>query len=91
MADGRTELPHCPATPGFVPGTLDPTYPSVPGVPTTAGNLSSDGTIVTNVTTPTFNGTADPGTTVALMEGTTVLGQTTAATFRAMVDHGPRR
>ena len=68
-----------PGAPGFVPGTLDPTYPSVPGAPTTAGNLSSDGTIVTNVTTPTFNGTADPGTTVALMEGTTVLGQTTAA------------
>ena len=68
-----------PGAPGFVPGTLNPTYPSVPGAPTTAGNLSSDGTIVTNVTTPTFTGTANPGTTVALMEGTTVLGQTTAA------------
>ena len=77
MADGRHEL--CIARgAGFVPGTLTHISLGSPG-----SNDCGQPVIGRHDRhqrhDPTFNGTADPGTTVALMEGTTVLGQTTAA------------
>jgi len=47
-----------------------------PGVPVISGNLPSGSR--TNVTTPTLTGRADPGASVTLSVGATVLGVTTA-------------
>ena len=67
-------------TNGFQPaGTLDTTAPSVTlssTIVTDTGVSSTDR--ITSDTTPTFTGTAEPGATVALISGSTVLGQTTA-------------
>ncbi|WP_449235455.1 Ig-like domain-containing protein [Azospirillum doebereinerae] len=71
---------------GVSPGlaiTIDTTVPAAPGAPAmTAGSdtgaSSSDG--VTSTATPTFTGTAEPGSTVKLYDtdGTTVIGTGTA-------------
>ncbi|KAB8044824.1 DUF4347 domain-containing protein [Janthinobacterium rivuli] len=57
--------------------TLDTAPPATPGAPTLApgsdsGASASDG--ITNVSSPTFTGTAESGTTVTLYDGATVLG-----------------
>jgi VCBS repeat-containing protein len=62
--------------------TLDHTAPSAPSVPLLAslddsGISNSDN--ITNVTTPTFSGTAEAGSTVTLYEGNTVLGTAVAS------------
>ncbi len=73
-------------TPGWYPaGALDTATPGVAlstvtladGV--TPADGSTAGGWTTNTKTPTFSGTAAPGSTVAVLEGATVLGQTTAA------------
>nr|WP_182312406.1 Ig-like domain-containing protein [Comamonas testosteroni] len=61
--------------------TLDHTAPATPAAPTLAavsdnGVSSSDG--ITNVTTPTFTGTAESGSTVTVYEGSTFLGSAVA-------------
>ena len=59
-----------PSTPGFQPGPLDTTPPALPSAPQmTAASDTGISHTVTADTTPVFVGTADPGTTVALMEG----------------------
>ncbi|MVN21798.1 Ig-like domain-containing protein [Mucilaginibacter arboris] len=53
--------------------TVDTIAPAAPSVPV----LASGGTI-TNNNKPTITGTAEPGSTVTLYDGTTVIGTTTA-------------
>ena len=67
---------------GFQPGALDSTPPALPSIPDMTDSSDTGVSFTDNITrtnTPSFSGTADPGTTIALMEGATVLGQTTAA------------
>ena len=78
LTDGTDQEPD---TPGFQPGPLDTTPPAVPSTPdmtddSDTGISNTDN--ITKINTPTFVGTGEPGTTIALMEGDTVLGQTTA-------------
>jgi VCBS repeat-containing protein len=61
--------------------TIDTTPPAVPSTPdldpaSDSGSSNTDN--LTGVVTPKFNGTADPGVTVQLVEGTTILGTTVA-------------
>jgi VCBS repeat-containing protein len=69
------------ATSGALTITIDTTPPAAPGTPDLAtasdsGSSSTDN--LTNVTTPTFTGTAAAGTFVELLDGTTVVGSATA-------------
>jgi hypothetical protein len=52
--------------------------PSIPDMATTSDQGSSSTDNITPLTTPVFTGTAEAGTTVTLLAGTTVLGTTTA-------------
>ena len=57
--------------------TFDTTAPAAPGAPDLAvksDNGVSNTDNITNVTTPTFTGTAAPNTTVTLLDGDTVIG-----------------
>ena len=63
--------------------TIDITAPAKPGTPTLnaandTGRSATDG--ITQVTTPTFTGTATAGTTVTLYDGASVVGSTVTAT-----------
>jgi serralysin len=56
---------------------LDQVAPAIPSVPdltaaSDSGRSSTDN--ITNAATPTFTGTAEPGSTVTLLDGTTVIG-----------------
>ncbi|MDF3123447.1 Ig-like domain-containing protein [Rheinheimera sp. 1928-s] len=59
---------------------IAPNAPSVPDLAAGSDSGSSQTDNITNVTTPTFTGTAEPNSTVTLYDtdGTTVLGSTTA-------------
>jgi len=68
-----TTVNPMPATPLF-PAPSTPNTPSAPDLhpASDTGHSASDN--ITTITTPTFNGTADDGTTVVLYDGTTVVG-----------------
>ncbi|WP_406700496.1 Ig-like domain-containing protein [Singulisphaera sp. Ch08] len=63
----------------FAISTDAPAAPSTPVLATASDSGNSNSDHITNVTTPTFTGTAQPGSTVTLYEGTTVLGTGIAA------------
>ncbi|MFD1631491.1 MBG domain-containing protein [Pseudopedobacter beijingensis] len=61
--------------------TLDtqaPAAPSTPGLTAASDSGVSNSDHITNVTQPTFTGTAEAGATITLYSGATVLGTTTA-------------
>ncbi|ADY52959.1 Fibronectin type III domain protein [Pseudopedobacter saltans DSM 12145] len=58
--------------------TTPPTAPSTPGLTAASDSGVSDSDHITNVTQPTFTGTAEAGATITLYSGATVLGTTTA-------------
>jgi large repetitive protein len=66
--------------------TLDTTAPAAPGAPDLAAisdNGVSNTDNITNVTTPTFTGTAAPNTTVTLLDGATLNGATVIGSGQA--------
>jgi hypothetical protein len=72
---GATQMYQLTAT------AVVPTPPAAPSTPVLAaasdsGDSNSDG--ITNITTPTFTGTAEAGSTVTLRAGATVVGSVTA-------------
>ncbi len=69
-----------PVTPGFQPGSIDSTPPAIgdPDLDVSSDTGASAIDNITNDNTPTFSGTVEAGATVLLMEGTNVLGSTTA-------------
>ena len=60
---------------------------SVPDLTATSDSGSSNTDNLTSVTTPVFTGTAEAGATVQLLEGSTVLGTTTANGFGQLDDY----
>ncbi len=58
--------------------TIPPATPSTPDLDPASDSGDSNTDNLTGVVTPKFNGTADPGVTVQLVEGATILGTGTA-------------
>ncbi len=74
------------ASSGSLTVTIDATAPGIPSTPVLAaisdtGASSSDG--VTRATTPILSGLAEPGSTVLLLEGASLVGTVVADTFGA--------
>jgi hypothetical protein len=61
--------------------TIDTTTPPAPPAPvlSAASNSGSQSDTITNAITPTFTGSAEPGSTVRLFDGATLLGSVVAA------------
>ncbi len=58
--------------------TVAPTAPSTPDLIAANDSGTSSTDNITNINTPTFNGTAESGTTVVIYDGTTAIGSGTA-------------
>lgn len=77
-ADGNTSVASTPFA-----FTVDTTIPQTPNSISATSNVPPTGPITnggaTNDTTPIFNGSADPGTTIRAYDGVTLLGTTPTA------------
>ena len=80
IAAHSTDLAGNQSTSGTLTVTIDTAGPaiSVPDLTAASDSGSSNSDQVTNDTTPTLSGTAEAGASVALLDGSTVLGTGTA-------------
>ena len=76
------DIADSPATPAATPFTIKLTPPAVskPDLSGAHANDAGGGNRITNQTTQTVTGTADPGATIVLCDGTTPVGTATAGT-----------